>query len=402
MTHRERVLTALRHREPDRVPIDLGGTVDSTVSAMAYQPLRRALGLPANVTRVADVCQFTAIIDRDVREALQVDTAIIQPEPRQWSPGTLPDGSSAEFPARFQPQLLMDGSQVLLDDEGTVTLRMPAGGYYFDPVHSPLWEATTIQEIDKHWQAIEAYDSPAYLDKSYRELAGVARSVREETDYLVVAFFGGHILQAGQQLRGWERFLVDLLTNRPLAEALMDRLTDAHIRRFARFAETVGPFVDVVQFEEDLGMQDRPLMSPALYRQAVKPYHQRLFGYARSACTARLLLHSDGAVAPLIPDFIEMGVDALNPIQISAAGMDPAELKRQYGQDLTFWGAACDSQEVLPYGTPQDVADQVRRQIDILAPGGGFVLAPIHNIQAGVPAANVVALFRTAHEHGRY
>jgi len=402
MNHRQRVLTALCHQEPDRVPMDLGGTMDSTIMAVPYHALRRHLGLGAGTTRVADVYQHTALVEEDVRQALGVDVVFVSDEPNEWRSGTLPDGSLAEFPAQFLPQLQDDGSQVTFDAAGNAVLRMPRGGHYFDPVYSPLAGATSVRDIEKHVAAIESYDRPSHLDKSYKELAKKARALREETDYLLVGFFGGHIFQASQSLRGWETFLVDLLLNQKFAEALMDQLAEANMRRFARFAETVGPYVDVVQFEDDLGMQDRPILRPDLYRRVVKPYHEKLFRFAKSRCDAYLLLHTDGAVAPFIPDFIEMGVDMLNPVQVSAAGMDTKVLKREFGRDITFWGGGCDSQRVLPFGTPDEVADEVRRRIDDLAPGGGFVFSPIHNVQTGVPPENVVAMFGTAREYGVY
>jgi uroporphyrinogen decarboxylase len=219
---------------------------------------------------------------------------------------------------------------------------------------------------------------------------------------LLVGFFGGHIFQSSQSLRGWDTFLLDLLINRSFAEALMDRLVQANIERFEPYAETVGRYVDVIQFEDDLGMQDRPLLRPELYRQVVKPYHARLFRFARARCDAYLLLHTDGAVAPFIPDFIDMGIDIVNPVQVSAAGMDTKTLKREFGEDIVFWGGGCDSQRILPFGTPQEVTDEVRRRIDDLAPGGGFVFAPIHNIQSEVPAENVVTMFRAARQYGVY
>ena len=217
-----------------------------------------------------------------------------------------------------------------------------------------------------------------------------------------MGFFGGHILQAGQSLRGWEAFLMDLVTNKKFAHALMERLTEAHLRRFLRYASTVGQCADVIHFEDHLDMQDRPLMQPSLYREMVKPYHKEIFAYAKAHCDAYILLHTDGAVAPFIPDFIEMGVGAVNPVQVSAAGMETKGLKREFGRDITFWGAGCDSQAILPYGTPQEVADEVKRRIDDLAPGGGFVFSPIHNVQIGVPPENIVAMFRTALEYGVY
>jgi uroporphyrinogen decarboxylase len=402
MNHRDRILAALQHEEPDRVPIDFGGTVDSTISALSYQRLRGALGLKPTVTHIQDIYQYTAVVEDDVRQTLGVDTAPVFDLPAEWRAGMLPDGSPARFPAKFQPQRQPDGSQVVLDAAGAVVLKMPAEGYYFDPVHSPLAGSTNVRDIERYIDQIESYDKPAHLDTSYEELARTAKALREETDYLLVGFFGGHIFQAAQSLRGWETFLIDLLTNRPFAEALLDRLAEANVRRFERFAQTVGRYVQVIHFEDDLGMQDRPLLRPELYRQVVKPYHARLFRFAKANCDAYLLLHTDGAVAPFIPDFIEMGVDALNPVQVSAAGMDPRALKRAFGNDITFWGGGCDSQMVLPFGTPDQVADEVKRRIDDLAPGGGFVFGPIHNVQAEVPAENVVALFQAASEVGVY
>jgi uroporphyrinogen decarboxylase len=382
--------------------LDLGGTVDSTIMAVAYRDLRAHLGLGPGVVRVADTYQHTALVEEDVRQALGIDVRLAGDEPVRWREGVLPDGSPALFPDEFRPERQYDGSQVVFDDTGTVVLKMPSDGHYFDPVHSPLAEATGMHEIDRHLDAIQSYDKPAHLDTSYEELARKARRLREETDYLLVGFFGGHIFQSSQSLRGWDTFLLDLLINRSFAEALMDRLIQANIERFERYAETVGRYVDVIQFEDDLGMQDRPLLRPELYRQVVKPYHARLFRFARSRCDAYLLLHTDGAVAPFIPDFIEMGIDALNPVQVSAAGMDTRMLKREFGDDIVFWGAGCDSQRTLPFGTPQEVADEVKRRIDDLAPGGGFVFAPIHNIQSEVPPANVVAMFEAAREYGVY
>jgi uroporphyrinogen decarboxylase len=402
MNHRQRVLTTLRHQEPDRVPIDLGGTADSTIMAVSYQDFRKELGLGPTMTRVVDVAQQTAVVEEDVRQALGVDVRPVFDEPQEWRAGSLGDGSAAELPARFEPFRQVDGSWIVADRAGNITFKMPRHGYYFDPVYAPLAGATSIADLEKHRAAIETYDTPDHLDKSYEEQAKEVKTLRENADYALVGFFGGHMLQAGQVLRGWETFLMDLITNKPFAHALMAMLLEAHLDRLDRYAATVGKYIDVIHFEEDLGMQDRPLMSPALYREMIKPYQQRLFARAKARCNAYLLLHSDGAIAPLIPDLIEMGVDAINPVQVSAEGMDTGTLKREFGQDISFWGAGCDSQVVLPFGSPLQIADEVKRRIDDLAPGGGFVFAPIHNIQAGVPAENTVTMFRTAQEYGIY
>jgi len=402
MNHAERVLTALRHQEPDRVPIDFGGTVDSTILAVGYRKLRAHLGLRPGKIRVADVVSQTTLVEEDVRQALHSDAVQVFRQPGAWRAGTLTDGSPAEVPDSFRPQMQDDGSQVVFDAAGNTVLRMPHGGHYFDPVYSPLADATGPRDVKEHLAEIAGYDDPSYLDMSFAGLAQEAKALRETTDYLLVGWFGGHIFQAAQSLRGWETFLMDLLVNQSLAEAIMDALLEANMSRFERWAETVGQYVHVMHFEDDLGMQDRPLLRPELYRKLVKPRHKRLFAFAKSRCDAHLLLHTDGAVAEFVPDFIEMGVDALNPVQVSAAGMDTRELKRQFGRDIAFWGGGCNSQTTLPHGTPAEVADEVKRRIDDLAPGGGYVFASVHNVQSEVPPENLVTMFETAHECGVY
>jgi len=402
VNHRERVLTALRHEEPDRVPIDLGGTMDSTILVGPYKELRSHLQLGPGIIRISDIWSQTALVEQDVRERLGIDTMSVQYEPRQWREDTLAYGSRVYFPATFEPRRLEDGSQVVLDDTGNVALKMPAGGYYFDPVFHPLANATSISDIDKHAEAVENYDVPSYLDMSYEKLAQKAKELYETTDYLLVGFFGGHVFQSSQALRGWENFLIDLLVNQEFAEALMDRQVEAHMKRFERYAETIGKYVQVIHVEDDLGMEDRPLLDPELYRKVVKPYHQKLYAFIKSKCDAYLLLHTDGTVFPFIGDFIEMGVDILNPVQVSAKDMDTARLKKEFGKDISFWGGGCDTQGVLPFGTPEQVEEEVKRRIDDLAPGGGFVFTQVHNIQPGVPAENIVTMLETAREYGVY
>jgi uroporphyrinogen decarboxylase len=370
--------------------------------AVSYQPLRDHLGLGPTATRLLDVVGQTAKVEEDVRQALGVDVMPVMDEPRAWRKGILTDGSPAEVPATFLPQLQEDGSQVVFDAAGNVSIKLPKGGYYFDPVYAPLADATSVKDIEKHIDKIVNYDTPSYLDKSYEIRAEEVKMLRENTDYALVGFFGGHFLQAGQVLRGWELFLMDLLVNKKFAHALLEKLLEAHLERFERYAVTVGQYLDVVLVEEDLGMQDRPLMKPAVYREMLKPYHQKLFGFIKSKCDVYLLLHSDGAIVPLIPDLIEIGVDALNPVQVSAVGMDTKELKREFGRDISFWGAGSNPQTTLPFGTPQAVADEVKRHIDDLAPGGGYVFASIHNVQQEVPPENTVSMFRTAWEYGVY
>jgi uroporphyrinogen decarboxylase len=402
MNHRERVITAVRHKEPDRVPMDLGGTVDSTMQAVVYRELRDYLNLMPGTTEVVDPYQQVARVEEDVLELLGIDVMPLFYEPRRWNEGLLREGSSAQFPAGFCPRRESDGSQVLLDEAGHIIARMPKDGHYFDPVYSPLADAIRISDIEKHIDVIENFDKPDFLDKSYEELALKAKELHDRTDYPIVGFFGGHLLQAALILRGWEAFFMDLMVNQKFATALLERLLEANTRRFEEYARTVALHVDIVVFEDDLGMQDRLLISPEIYRKMIKPFQKKLFDFVKSRSNVFVFFHSDGAVASLIPDFIEIGIDILNPVQVTCNGMDTGSLKREYGKDICFWGAGCDSQRILAFGSTYDVREEVKRRIDDLASGGGFVFAPIHNVQNGVPPENVVTMFETAIEYGVY
>jgi uroporphyrinogen decarboxylase len=402
VNHRERVLAAFAHKEADRVPIDLGGTDDSGIAAVTYRDLRIRLGLPQRITHVADTFSQLAVVEDDVREALGIDTTSLFLQPREWHTGQLVDGTPALVPALWKPQLQPDGSQLILDSSGRALMKMPRDGYYFDLIHAPLADASRPSDLDEYMNWIQNNDLAFYLDKSYEEMAEDLRVLREKTDYAVGTFFGGHFLWAGMDLRGAENFLLDLTRNQEFAEALMDRLLDVYLERFERFARTLGRYSDFIEFDEDLGTQDAPFLSPEMYRKLIKPRQKKLFSFVKSRCDARIFFHSDGAIRPVIPDLIDAGIDILNPLQVSARGMDPKELKKEFGKDLVLWGGGCDTQAVLPFGTPEQVRDEVRRRIDDLAPGGGYVFATVHNVQARVPVDNAIAAFQAAREYGEY
>ena len=402
MNHRERVLAALQHREPDQVPVDLGGTPDSSICAPTYQRLIKHLGLPTRPIRVADVVQQQVIVDDDVRRAVGCDVAGIQYEPANWRVDQTLYDFPIHLPDQFRPEIRPDGSQVTLDAAGNVLLQWPKNGDFFFPLFAPLAKATSVHEIEQHLADLDEFDRPSMLDKSYEALAAEAKHYHEDTDYFVIGFFGAHIFAASQFLRGFENFLMDLLANPTFAEALMDKIADVNMTRFDRFAQTVGKYVHMVHVEDDLGTQVGPFIDPALYRKRVKPYQRKIYSHIKSRCSAYLSLHTDGAVSDFIPDFVEMGIDALNPVQYTARGMEAARLKRDFGKDITFWGGGCDTQKILPFGTVQQVRDEVRRQIDVLAPGGGWVCAAVHNITPGVPPENVAALFEAVREFGHH
>jgi len=383
MLARERVLTALNHEEPDRVPIDLGSTPVTGICRNAYADLLTTLGLPEREIRIVDMVQQLARVDEDVLEALEVDFRPIR----------------TNRPAGFRLEVRDEGDyESYYDQWGAKLSRPKVGGHYFDYVEWPIKESTL--------EALERYSWPDPDDPSrYDGLRERARALHEGTPCALVGTcdLGADILGRPQSIRGYAESMLDLAADPDFAEAFLERLTEMAVRAWKHFLNEVGEYLDVAVFGDDLGIQDGPMISPAMYRRLIKPRHARIIETIRARTKAKVFMHSCGAVSEFIPDIIEIGVDILNPIQVSAAGMgDTAELKRRYGEHLTFWGGACDSQRVLPFGTLAEVREETRRRIADLAPGGGFVFAPVHNIQDDVSSEKTLALYRTALEQGRY
>jgi uroporphyrinogen decarboxylase len=383
MLARDRVLMALNHEEPDRVPIDLGSTLVTGVCRNAYADLVACLGLPGRVIRIVDLVQQLARVDEDVLQALEVDFRPIR----------------TNLPAGFHLHVRDEGDyESFYDEWGGKLSRPKVGGHYFDHVEYPIKESTL--------EALEDYSWPDPDDPSrYEGLRERARALHEGTPYAVVGAcgLGTDILAMPQWIRGYAESMLDLAANPDFAEALFEGLTEIAVRAWEHFLDEVGEYLDVAFFADDLGIQDGPMISPAMYRRLVKPRHARIIETIRARTKAKVFMHSCGAVSEFIPDFIEIGVDILNPIQVSAAGMgDTADLKRRYGQHLTFWGGVCDSQRVLPFGTLAEVREETRRRIADLAPGGGFVFTPVHNIQDDVSGEKTLELYRAALEYGRY
>jgi uroporphyrinogen decarboxylase len=403
MNRRERTLAALKHREPDRVPIDLGGCDSSSITAIAYNRLKSYLGIHHGSARVFEPYQQVVDVEESVLSAVQSDVRALMILPRRWSAATLPDGSACEIPAGWNPRRREDGSQVVTNQDGDVVALMPASGLYFEPVHAPLKDCRTVEDLDRFAADIAGFDLPAYLDESFADTAARAADFRREGDHLLTGGnFGGHVIAAAQILRGWDTFLVDLIEQPAFANALMSRLVDSYCERFDRYWDCMGRFLDVVMCYDDLGTQAAPFLSPDLYRAMIKPHHQRLYTHIKRKSGAFVFLHSDGSIYRLIPDLIEAGVDILNPIQVTAAEMDPVRLKREFGDRLVFWGGGCDTQRVLPRGSRQEIRDEVKRRIDELAPGGGFVFTQIHNILPDVPPKSIMTMYEAVWEFGEY
>jgi len=376
MTHRERVLTALKHQKPDRVPLDLGSQNSSTITAGAHQRLRAHLGIPPDPPPIVGSRWLSTVIpDETILRRFGVDfRPLFLGRPDARPERELPDGS-------------------LLSEWGVPFVRHGESHYF--PGEGPFCrlDEPGIENLEAH-----CWPDPADPGR-YRALRERARGLHENTDYAVVLNPGAGPVHVGQWLRGFGEWLTDLLVNPTFSEALADRITDIWVEIVHRALQEAGEYVDIVCWGDDLGTQRGPQISPELYRRMIKPRQKRMVEAIKRQGKL-VLYHTCGSVADFLPDFIELGIDAVNPVQVSAAGMDTQRLKREFGRDITFWGAV-DTQTVLPRGSPDDVRSEVRRRIDDLAPGGGYVLCAVHNIQPEVPPENIVAMYEAALEYGK-
>ncbi len=395
MTHRERILCTLNHQEPDKMAIDFGGMRSTGITAVAYNRLRKYLGLPIENTRVYDIMQQLAEPELDILERFGGDVVQLHrlcpafdiPIDR-WKPSTLPDGSPCLMPERFNPVQLPDGSLEIRDDDRVIA-RMPAGGYWFDQVYHPLANAESEEDIDAHdFGEI----SPVEMDYLRKE----SKRLYEETDYAILCEFGGNLLEGGHGDFGYQRFMELLVMQPELIEYYLDKLVESHLKNLQKYIEAVGDRVQIIQFGDDLGTQEALQISPAMYRKIFKPRHEKLFRYAKEHSNAAVFLHSCGAIYDVIPDLIEIGVDVLNPVQISSPNMQPEKLKKEFGDKLTFWGGGCDTQSVLPYASIEKIKQHVAENIRIFSRGGGFVFNQVHNIQQDIAPERVVAMYETA------
>jgi uroporphyrinogen decarboxylase len=384
MNSRERVKLALEHKEPDRVPFDLSATYVTGIHVRAYNRWREALGLPWVEPRIFEMLQQLAVVDDDMVEILGVDVRAVTPS------GSLTSGL----------EIKEVGDYTLFYDEWGIGWRMPKGrGLYYDMFDHPLagrWGVS--QEAMANLRGPDPLDPGRFV--GMRETA--RRVAEEEQRAVVVTQMTAGITEIAAWTRGYEDYYADLAANQQLAGKLMDKVNAVKMAYWGRALEEVGDYVDVMMLGDDFAGQDRLLMSPQTWRKLVKPRLKELFDCLHAQSEAKLFLHSCGAIREVIPDLIEIGLDILNPIQVSAVGMDSAELKREFGKDLVFWGGGVDTQQVLPYGSPEEVRAEVRRRLDDLMPGGGFVFNPVHNIQGDVPTENLMVMWETLREYGVY
>lgn len=374
MNSRERVLAALNHHEPDRIPVDLGSTQVTGIHLVAARGLRAALDLPPIEPVLCDTIQQLALPEEDLLARLEVDTR-----------GLFPLNSH-----NWQIHEELAGEYWAYHDEWGITHHRPRpDGLYYSIVRVPLEgpEITAADIRDHAW--------PDMADP--RRIAGLrerALQARAQGYAVVLKDSFAGIFEMAQRIVGMQELLIMMATDEALAETLFDRLLELKLGFWGMALPQLGDVVDVVTYADDYGTQQSQIISPAMFRRQLKPRVRTLFAQIKQlAPHTKQFFHSCGNIRPLIPDYIEIGAEVLNPVHIRARGMDPAALKRDFGADVAFWGGAVDTQDVLPHGTPEQVRDDVRRNLDALAPGGGYVFNTVHNIQADVPPENILALW---------
>jgi uroporphyrinogen decarboxylase len=297
------------------------------------------------------------------------------------------------------------GRWVLRSDSGRILAQMVDGSLYFEQTYWPFLdqrpEGVSVAEVtgESMWTAIASPPGPITAGSDgYQVLAEGAKKLRQDTEKAIIGLFGGNLLEFGQFMYRNDGFFLLLAGEPEKAEAFLDEITEMHLANLEKFLAAVGSSIDVILFGDDLGMQTGPQISPRMYRNFFKPRHARMWQRAKELAPVKVMLHCCGGVRELLPDLIEAGLDAINPVQITCEGMEAGGLKRDFGGQMTFWGGGCDTRDILPHGTPAQVYRHVQEQIHILNPGGGFVFQQVHNIQADIPPENIAAMLQAVKE----
>ncbi len=409
MTSRERVLTAFEFRESDRIPVDLSGHRSSGISAIAYPKLRESLGLKPKPIRVYDPVQQLAIVHEDVLDRFGVDTIELGRgfalDDSWWADWTLPDGTPCQMPVWALPE--RDGKRWVIRSQNTgrVIAQMPDGALYFEQTHWPYMDGEpNLADMPENWSESmwAAIASPPGSETGgadgYEKLARGAKQLRESTDRAILGLFGGNLLEFGQFMYRNDNFFMLLAGEPEKAHAFLDRMVEIHLGNLERFLGSVGEYIDIIVFGDDLGMQTGPQISPQMYREFFKPRHSILWNKAKQLADVKVNLHCCGGVRELLPDLIDAGLDAINPVQINCSGMELDGLKRDFGSEIVFWGGGCDTGHVLPKGSPEEVKGHVLKQAAVGRIDGGFVFQQVHNIMADVPPQNIIAMFEALKE----
>jgi uroporphyrinogen decarboxylase len=411
MTSRDYILQTLNHREPAKLPLDLGGTPSSGISAIGYNKLKAALGIDDKNNKVYDVVQQVTQPELNVLDALGVDVLCLgrafNDRPEDWYDISLADGSLAQYPAWFRPRRGSGGVFEYYDETGELLAKMPSGATFFDQTCFPYLEGypDSYADLPKAmskvlWQKLahSPWDN-AGKPGFWEELRRRALALRASTDRAIIITCGCNLFEWGTFLRRMDNFLMDIYSEGEEVERLLDALMEIHLGSLERVCTALGDVVDVLRFGDDLGMGTGMFMAREKYRALFLPRHKKLCAYVHDHSAMKTLLHTCGSIYPIIPDLIEAGYDIINPVQISARDMEPERLKEEFGKDIVFWGGGCNTQTILNRGTPEEVYTHTRRMIDIFFKDGGYVFNTVHNIMPDVPKENMLAMYRAVNEY---
>jgi uroporphyrinogen decarboxylase len=368
MSHRERVITAFSHKRPDRTPIDLGSTRNSSIVVEGYERLKSYFSVKEENVLISKMMRVVNV-NEQILQALDIDT-------RGVFPSAPPD--------------IITGDRSYKDEWGIERVN-PPGSNYYDQVSFPLSGPISINDIIKY---------PFPEPRNPIRTKGLKERIKyiHDNDYASVLNMPSGFVHISQYLRGFEDWFVDIANDRKLMECLFDAVLDVNLSMCRMILQEVGNEVDVLMVSDDLGFQDSLMISPSLYREIIKPRHKKYFQLMHEMSPAKVLFHTCGSVADIVDDLIEIGVAAIHPVQVTAAGMEPRKLKEKYGDKLVFWGWI-DTQYILPRGNVGEVKAEVERRIDELGENGGYILGAVHNIQPDVPLDNILAMYKYGRDY---
>lgn len=410
MNSQERIVHALNHEETDRIPIDFNGHRSSGIMVRPYQRLRKKLGLPKGELYLYDFIQQLALVEDDILDYFGADVVELghnlYRDPGYWKDWELFDGTKCKIPAFIDVRRIEEGNVVYGDREQIICIQKP-DCLFFEQTYFPYYEseeksfnnlADDLNQI--MWVRLGIPPAPiTFDDDGLKKLEKTAKELRNSTDRAIYATFGGNLVEIGEFAFRIDNFLYQLAADPKRIHTFLDKLTEFHLSNMDKYLSAVGPYIDILGFGDDLGMQMGPQFSPAMYKEFFKPRHEILWNHPKKKYPhIKSSLHCCGGIYPLLPDIIDAGLDAINPVQFTCTDMELPRLKKEFGKDLTFWGGGCDTREMLPKGNPKDIKKHVRNNIEIMKPGGGFVFQQVHNILDDVPEENIIAMFEAVRE----
>jgi uroporphyrinogen decarboxylase len=413
MNSRQRVLASINHKEPDKVPVDLGSTPCTGISAIAYHNLKQHLGIRTGHTRVYDVVQQLAQPEDEILEHFKIDALDVgrtfNTKDEDWYDIHV-NGIDMQWPRWFKPRHNSDDSYDVLDRDGIVISRMTKDALVFDQTHYAC-----LDEYPKNYKDFQSIVNksswsllppPPFSNISekrfWKRLRENAINLKEKSKKVTVLNYGSTSFEFGNSFRRMDKLLVDIIRNPSKVEKLMDYIMEFSLNSLNVICGYVGDVIDIIRIGDDLGENNGPFFSPKIYRAMFKPGHTEICDYIKKHSSMKIMFHSCGSISAILPDLIETGIDILNPVQINARDMEPKFLKDNFGDDITFWGGGADTRNVINRKSPEEVKKHVLNLLEIFSPEGGYVWNTVHNILPDVPPENIVAMFEAVEEFNHH